>query len=177
MRFTVLVLIVFRPRGSPASRNIGMSGRGSQYKPRLSESEKGPEAKFGTFSDLSKSIRSYEATENVRYFVRESQTLENKARKFPSNIASKAPKELKYARIKFCCIKGGKNFKPRGKNIRETYTYRNECSANMDLKLSKCGQYLETPGNKQFKKYDMTKACTESLRVPKQNSETNQSLM
>lgn len=114
--------------------------------------------KFQSFSSLLDCLKAYENETLVKYYVRESKTLENQIRKFPTNIAAEAPKTLKYYYLKYCCIKGGKKYKPNNSS-RETYTFRNGCAAHIDIKLTKCGQYLEIVS----KADNHNHPCTENL--------------
>lgn len=71
---------------------------------------------FGTFEELQAKINEYEKANFVQLWKREARTIESAKNRVDRHMKP----ELKYYQLKFCCIHGGKKFKPGGKGIRET---------------------------------------------------------
>lgn len=98
--------------------------------------------KFSSYSEFEVKLREYEQNVLNNYWIRDSRTLENLARKYPTNISGKANKDLKYYSVRISCIKGGRKHKKRGEK-RQTLTFRQGCPSTMFLKITTCGKYLQ----------------------------------
>ena len=71
---------------------------------------------FQTYDDLEKKLERYERQTFTEFWKRDTRTVESAKKSMDRQLK----KELKYYEVKFCCIHGGKSFKPKGKGIRST---------------------------------------------------------
>ena len=71
---------------------------------------------FLSFVEVEGKLKEYEKVNFVQFWKREARTIE--AAKMRIDRYMKP--ELKYYQLKFCCIHGGKKFKPGGSGIRDT---------------------------------------------------------
>ena len=71
---------------------------------------------FESFDALQTNIKAHEQAHFVKFWKRDARTIEAAKKRLdrPLNPA------LKYYELKFCCIHGGQNFKPKGKGQRST---------------------------------------------------------
>ena len=72
---------------------------------------------FDDFSAFESAISQYQNNENVQFFKRDSRSLE--AAKGRVSNKTFNPR-IKYYEVTYHCIRGGKNFKPRGTGKKET---------------------------------------------------------
>ena len=71
---------------------------------------------FESFDALQSKIKAHEQARVVQFWRRDARTIEASKKRLdqPLNPA------LRYYELKFCCIHGGQNFKPKGKGQRNT---------------------------------------------------------
>ena len=71
---------------------------------------------FSSFEEVEGKIKEYEKINYVQFWKREARTIEAAKKRTDRYMKP----ELKYYQLKFCCIHGGKKFKPGGSGIRDT---------------------------------------------------------
>ena len=72
--------------------------------------------KFPTLKELEVKVKKFEATNFVQLWKREARTIESAKKRVDRYMKE----ELKYYQLKYCCIHGGKKFKPEGRGVRDT---------------------------------------------------------
>ena len=82
---------------------------------KMEELEEGKS--FGTFLDLDNYLKEYEKSKFVQLYKRSSHTIEYHQKKLKQQ-RNMNPK-LKYARLEYACIHGGKNFKSNSEGERQ----------------------------------------------------------
>ena len=71
---------------------------------------------FRSFSELEEKLQIFKAKKYVEFWRRDARTI-----KAVQNRLNRAINpSLKYYELKYCCIHGGREFKPKGKGIRHT---------------------------------------------------------
>ena len=73
--------------------------------------------RFSSFDELKDSIVKYERSHFVKFWIRDSRTVDSVRKKFESRYLND---RLKYYEITYCCIHGGKKFTCRGTGKRST---------------------------------------------------------
>ena len=110
---------------------------------------------FHSFEELSSAIRSYQITQKVQFYIRDSRTIEAASRR---DTKKTFKRELKYAEITYHCIHGGKQYKPtsKGKRPHQLYvtvnfqfyckncysSFRKNCPCNVRFRASCDGKSL-----------------------------------
>ena len=68
---------------------------------------------FDSFENLEKKTDDFKKANYVELWKREAKTAKKRVEKY-------LKPELKYYELKYCCINGGRAFKPKGKGVRVT---------------------------------------------------------
>ena len=71
---------------------------------------------FPTYDDLEKKLERFKHQTFTEFWKRDARSVESATRRMDRHLK----KELKYYEVTFCCIHGGKSFKPKGKGVRIT---------------------------------------------------------
>ncbi|KAL1449110.1 hypothetical protein WDU94_000343 [Cyamophila willieti] len=97
---------------------------------------------FTSWEEFFNHLKEYEDAVYCNYYVRDSKTIEAYARRLktpPGNMNM----AVKYRTAYINCVKGGRaNFRSRSRAIRKSCTIKCGCPAFINLKMSKCGQFL-----------------------------------
>ena len=81
---------------------------------------------FDSFDEVEQVIREYERVSFVNFYITDSQSIGCAAKKAPK-MAAKARKELKYHRLVYACIHGGRKFKSKSQGRRKHQRFVNKC--------------------------------------------------
>lgn len=71
---------------------------------------------FQSFSELEEKLQAFKAKKYVEFWRRDARTIEAVQNRLNRTINP----SLKYYELKYCCIHGGRVFKPKGKGVRHT---------------------------------------------------------
>lgn len=99
----------------------------------------------------------------------------NMKRKCSLCTGSGTATESKEPKVKFACIKGGKQFQPWNKE-RKTLTFKQECPAFIHFALSDCNQFLEVSKMNEEHNHTCTKSQFETLPQQRLKFEKSESL-
>ena len=71
---------------------------------------------FQSFSELEEKLQAFKARKYIEFWRRDARTIEAVQNRLNRTISP----SLKYYKLKYCCINGGRAFKPKGKGVRHT---------------------------------------------------------
>ena len=71
---------------------------------------------FQSFSELEEMLQAFKARKYVEFWRKDARTIKEVQNRLNRTINP----SLKYYELKYCCIHGGRAFKPKGKGVRHT---------------------------------------------------------
>ena len=71
---------------------------------------------FQSFEEVKKKLEAYEMSTFTKFWKRDSRTIEGAKKRVQRPLSDK----LIYYEVSYCCINGGRKFKPRGEGKRAT---------------------------------------------------------
>lgn len=95
--------------------------------------------KFNTYRDLEKRLVNYQRLSHSYFYKRDCMTIAQCRKQGVTRFINSA---LKYYRLKYTCINGGKNFKTKGTGERHSSTFQKKCPAYFRVSTSEDGNSL-----------------------------------
>ncbi|KAI0220149.1 hypothetical protein LSAT2_028325 [Lamellibrachia satsuma] len=118
---------------------------------------------FSSLSDLETAIGHYEQQKLVNLYKRSSRSIESHRKRCP-NVAETANKDLVFAEINYCCIRGGKTFRSNGKGQRQAHhTTQQQCPAGLRIRLTKDATKLVVASVNEEHNHQMNEALFKYL--------------
>lgn len=93
--------------------------------------------RFGSFADVKTAIEELGKNTYTTFWKRDARTIAS------SKIARSIESSLMYYQLVYACNHGGKKFKSAGKQIRQSWTYKQDCPVHVRFKASSDGKSLE----------------------------------
>ncbi|XP_030766170.1 uncharacterized protein LOC115890148 [Sitophilus oryzae] len=93
--------------------------------------------RFSSFADAKKAIEELGENTYTTFWKRDARTIAS------SKIVRPIESSLIYYQLLYACNHGGKKFKSSGKNIRQSWTFKEDCPVHVRFKASSDGKALE----------------------------------
>ncbi|XP_037974206.2 zinc finger SWIM domain-containing protein 1 [Plutella xylostella] len=122
---------------------------------------------FSSLEELDDFIRNYEYSNCVQLWKRTAKTIEGMKTVCPIKCENSKP-ELKYYQMTYACKKGGRAFKTKGRGIRQSYTYRDNCPMFIKLALSDDGTKLKIVEKMENHNHPINRELFESMTKQRQ---------
>ena len=91
---------------------------------------------------MRKKVDAYCRRNYVDLYRRDSRSLDAAVKQKRNSADKVKNRDLKFYELKYSCIHGGRNYKGRGKGIRDSSTFQMKCHCSISLRLSEDGNQL-----------------------------------
>ena len=111
-----------------------------------------------SFRIMRKKVDAYCRRNYVDLYRRDSRSLDAAVKQKRNSADKVKNRDLKFYELKYSCIHGGRNYKGRGKGIRDSSTFQMKCPCSISLRLSEDGnQLVVTQLNLSHENHDVGK--------------------
>ncbi|XP_019860459.1 PREDICTED: uncharacterized protein LOC109588787 [Amphimedon queenslandica] len=87
--------------------------------------------RFESYDELEAKLKQYEKATYTQWWKRDCRTVDAAKRRVNRQLSDK----IRYYEVVFKCINGGRKFKSKGEGIRSTMTFRQNCPAELSLRM------------------------------------------
>lgn len=107
--------------------------------------------RFSSYADVKKAIEELGENTHTVFWKRDARTIES------SKVVRPIENCLIYYQLVYACNHGGKTFKSKGKKIRQSWSFKEDCPVHVRFKASSDGKALEVTSIQSMHNHDTLK--------------------